>query len=304
LGVPPDSLIEAIKSLWPLHRLTALLAWGGPSSLAYPLAPLYLLLAVCGSCVLFRRNWQVGLVIFAPFFAAVAAAVVHLYPFSDRLILFLLPAIFLGIAAGIDLVRIYVSRRSLYAGVAAAILLTIPAVFPVIREPPPYRIDDVKAALSYLRDHREAGDGVYVFYNAMPPMSFYGPEFGFGRKDYTAGECHRGETHTYLSELDGLRGQRRIWVLTMVSHTGARLHHNILLYLDAIGQKLDYFVAPTRTINGLGSPVELYLYDFGNSQRLNAISATSFQVDGAEDVFSCDIGPIAMSRLHNFGDHE
>jgi 4-amino-4-deoxy-L-arabinose transferase-like glycosyltransferase len=304
LGVPPDSLTQAIQSLWPLHRLTALLARGGQSSLAYPLAPLYLLLAVCGGCILFRRNWPVGLLIFAPFFAALAVAVVRLYPFSDRLILFLLPGIFLGTAATIDLVRVHVSRQSFYAGFATALLLTIPAVFPVIRQLPPYRIDDVKPALSYLQKHHLAGDGIYVFYNAVPAMSFYAPKFGFETKDYTAGGCHRGETRSYLIELDRLRGQRRVWVLILAAHTGARLHGNILRYSDTIGRQLDYFAAPSRTINGLGSPASLYLYDFSDIQRLNAISAATFQVDRQEDVISCDIGPIAMSRIRNFGDHE
>ena len=235
---------------------------------------------------------------------SLAVAVVRLYPFSDRLILFLLPGIFLGTAATIDLVRVHVSRQSFYAGFATALLLTIPAVFPVIRQPPPYRIDDVKPALSYLQKHHLAGDGIYVFYNAVPAMSFYAPKFGFETKDYTAGGCHRGETRSYLIELDRLRGQRRVWVLILAAHTGARLHGNILRYSDTIGRQLDYFAAPSRTINGLGSPASLYLYDFSDIQRLNAISAATFQVDRQEDVISCDIGPIAMSRIRNFGDHE
>ena len=57
--MPPDSLLQAIQSLWPLHRLTALISRGSQSGLAYPFAHLYLLLSLFGALVLFRRNWTI-----------------------------------------------------------------------------------------------------------------------------------------------------------------------------------------------------------------------------------------------------
>ena len=86
------------------------------------------------------------------------------------------------------------------------------------------------------------------------PRKTYGPEQIIGMLR----EANVG----YLIELDRLRGQRRVWVLILVAHTGARLHDNILRYSDTIGRQLDYFAAPSRTINGLGWPASLYLYDF------------------------------------------
>src|SRR5262249_3520699 len=149
----------------------------------YPFAHLYLLLALFGAYILFRRCWPVALLIFAPFLPALAVAVARLYPFSDRLILFLLPGFFLGTAAAIDFVRIQISSRSSYAGFAAVLMLTAPAISSMIKQPPPYRIDDVKPALSYLQQHRLPGDVIYVFYNAVPAMRFYAHEFGFGVQD-------------------------------------------------------------------------------------------------------------------------
>ena len=301
LGMPPDSLAEAIQSFWPLHRLTALIARGSQSGLAYPFAHLYLLLALFGAIVLFRRNWTIALLIYTPVLAAVAAAAARLYPFSDRLILFLLPCFFLGTAAAIDWVRLQIFRRSSQAGFAVVLLLSFPAVLPAIEQPPPYRIDDVKSALAYLQRQRIAGDVVYVYYDAVPAMNYYAREFGFGAQDYTSGRCHRGgDARPYLLELDRLRGQQRAWLLLLASHTGAQQHDDVLRYMDTIGRRKDSFVAPSRTINGVGAPAELYLYNLSDGQRLNAGSAASFHIGGGQDRISCDIGPIAMSRGARF----
>src|SRR5262249_54520977 len=134
----------------------------------------------------------------------------------------------LGTTSAIDWVRAQVSRLSPYAGVTVVLLLIGPAVIPIIKQPPPYRIDDVEPVLSYLQQRRLSGDSIYVYYNAVPAMSFYAPEFGFGAQDYTSGGCHRGETRSYLLELDRFRGQRRVWLLMLVAHTGTRLYDNIL----------------------------------------------------------------------------
>ena len=296
LGVPPDSLPQAIQSLWPLSRLTALVARGGEASLAYPFAHLYLLLTLFGACILFRRSWPTALLIFGPFLAALGVAVARLYPFSDRLILFLLPGFFLATTAAIDGIRMQICRLSSYAGFAVVLLLIGPAVIPIIKQPPPYRIADVKPVLSYLQQRRLSGDSIYVYYNAVPAMSFYAPEFGFGAQDYTSGGCHRGDTRSYLLELDRFRRQRRVWLLMLIAHTGAGLYENILRYMDTIGRRLDSFLAPSRTISGVGPPVALYLYDLSDEQRLSASSSSSFQIDGPQDLISCDIGPIAMSK--------
>jgi Dolichyl-phosphate-mannose-protein mannosyltransferase len=301
LGMPPDSLLQAIQSLWPLHPLTALVARGSLSGLAYPFAHLYMLLALFGAYIFFRRSWPVALLIYTPLLAALAAAVARLYPFSDRLILFLLPGFFLGAAAAIDWLRLQISRRFSSFGLAAVLLLTFPAVLPIIKQPPPYRIDDVKPPLSYLQRQRIPGDVIYVYYNAVPAMSFYAHEFGFGAQDYTSGGCHRGgDTRSYLLELERLRGQRRVWLLLLAAHTGAQQHDDILRYMDTIGRRRDSFLAPSRTVNGVGPSAELYLYDLSDRHILNASSAGSFQIINSKDRISCDIGPIAMSRGAQF----
>ena len=294
LGMPPYSLSQAL--LWPVHRLVALLAPGSQSSLGYPFADLYLLLAFFGAYILFRRSWPVALLIFAPIVAAISVAALRLYPFSDRLILFLLPGFFLGTAVAIDWIRGRVSRSSPPLAVATALLLTVPAIFPILKRPPPYRIDPIKPALSYLEQHRLPNDSIYIYYDTIPAMSFYAHRFGLAPQDYTLGACHGGKARSYFIELDRYRGQRRVWFLILTAHTGPHLQDAIIRYLDTIGHRLDTFVARSQTINGLRSPAVLYLYDLGDRERLNASSASSFPIHETEDPISCDIGPIAMTK--------
>ena len=84
---------------WLSGSLARLLGAGG---LGYPWAPLYAGLAVLGVIALWRRSPPLALLLFAPTAVALAAADLHLYPFDSRLVLFVVPALILAIAAGVE----------------------------------------------------------------------------------------------------------------------------------------------------------------------------------------------------------
>jgi hypothetical protein len=294
-GFPPSSLAGEMRTFWPFGELLNLLGRGAPACLAYPAPWFYLALACCGLAALLRMRREAGLAVAAPLFAALAAAAAGQYPFSDRLILFLYPVLFLCLAAGMS----WLAGK--FPG--AALLAVLPALLglsPTLQTLPPYQIEDVKPLLSYLRENWRPGDRLYADYGAGPPMMFYGRSYGFAEKDYLQGGCHRGAGawRDYLRAVDRLRGRPRVWVL--IAHVEPPYGEGATLkaYLDRIGiGSLDMKVF-LRTVSSKGdyAPAELLLYDLSVPGRLGQAGADAFSFVGREDDRTCTQGPLSMVR--------
>ncbi len=294
-GFAPASLARLVELRWPWPNIR-LLFGGGPSAqagLAYPLSPLYPVLAALGFGALWFQQKRVASILIAPFIVTLVTAVGRQYPFSDRLILFLVPSLIIAVAGMAATVYGVVERFSNVAGLLAVVGLTLPAVAPVARLLPPYRVEDVKHVLEYVQVRRQPGDAVYVYYAAAPVMSIYDFTFGFSRDAYAVGGCHRGDSRRYLEELDTFRGNRRVWVV--LTHSLYREREDILTYLDTIGTRLDYVNIASRAVGRNPSPAEGFLYDLSAAARLTGANAESFKLTGRSDQrATCVNGPQAM----------
>ena len=294
-GFPPEPPSRVLETFWPLDQVVLLFGRGTPAGLAYPLPALYGVLAVVGVGVLWVRNRRAALLLVGPILVALGAAVARQYPFTDRLVLFLVPSFLLAIAAAIDGLHRLVKPKSrlVAAGVAAGLLA--PTVYPVAATPPAYRIEDMKAVLSYVQARRQPMDGIYVYYGAAPAMTFYASQYGFARRDYAVGGCHRGDGRRYLRELDTFRGQSRVWVLLTHAIPHYREREDILAYLDAIGTRQDELVVESRAVAWKPLPAEVFLYDLRADP--SAASAESFPLRGpssADATLGCRVGPHAL----------
>ena len=95
----PRSLAREVQVWWPFDQLHLLFGPQGPGDLAglsYPLAGAYLVLAIVGLGWLVWRRSE-GRVIALPILVGLAAAMLGEYPFKDRLLLFVLPSLLLGL---------------------------------------------------------------------------------------------------------------------------------------------------------------------------------------------------------------
>jgi hypothetical protein len=298
-GFPPVPLSRVLDTFWPWDQLM-LLFGGGPgaqASPAYPVPSLYATLTVVGLAVLWSQNRRAAVLLVAPLVVALGAAVVQQYPFSDRLILFLVPGFMLAIAGAIEAVCQACYRFSRSLGVVAAMALVLPALYPISVNPPPYRSEHVKAVLSHVQARWQPGDALYVYYGAAPAMTFYAAQYGFSRNDYVVGGCHRGDSRTYLRELDTFRGDPRVWVLITHAFPRYREREDILAYLDAIGIRRDKLSVDSFAAGRKPLPAEVFLYDLSDDSKLSAATADSFQVTGPASAYSrfqCGEGPLAM----------
>jgi hypothetical protein len=149
-----------------------------------------------------------------------------------------------------------------------------PPVMALAQAPPPYELEHHRDMLSYLQQHRQAGDVIYVVQLQEVGIRFYGSRYGFQPSEWITGICDANDARSYLRDLDRFRGVRRLWVLVGSGRPLRQMHDAVRNYIGTIGVRRDAKTFPSVT---LGS-VSIELYDLSDPARLRATSAESFPV--------------------------
>jgi hypothetical protein len=278
-GLLPRSLTEAIRVAWPVRQLQTLLGVGGPASLGYRSPWIFIVLFAVGLVLLWRRNDQGALVI-APIGVTLLAGVARRYPFSDRLILFLVPSILLAVAASIEWIRHTASSVSKTGGAVALLLLAVPVLYPSVTRRPIYQTENIAPVLAYVQSQWRPTDVAYVYYGAELAVTFYAPAFGLDDSSMTWGGCHRGDGRSYLSEIDTFRGRERLWIIITHALPIYSEEEDILNYLDEIGVRRAGLTVPANFVGNWGLPASGYLYSLDDAHRLSRTTAESFPLRG------------------------
>ncbi len=212
-----------------------------------------------GCISMFFAKKKALLVLISPIPFVLLASGLHSYPFSGRLLLFVAPFLLLFIAEGAEQIRVKTRHNFPIIGIALIGLLVFPpllfASYHLIK---PRTREEIKPVISYVVDHKQDGDLLYVYYGSWPAFEFYSDKYGFKKSDYVEGVSSRDNPSRYIEDLDKLRGKKRVWIL--FSHVRRRKSKGIdeerlfLDYLDSIGRRLDSF-------KSIGAVV--YLYDLG-----------------------------------------
>jgi hypothetical protein len=220
------------------------------------LAMVVSLLGAVGLFSIHRRRFYL---LTLPVVLTLLAAGLHTYPFGGRLILFLIPATTLLVAGGLE--AIYRKTRVAYPLLGVLVIVALfagPAKMAGHILIKGEKVEEIKPAIAYVRDHRLAGDSLYLYYGSARAFDFYQQRRLINPMDETIGTgSWKGEWYgeNYKYELDRLRGKKRVWIL--FSHVfgteGVIDDEQIYLhYLDGIGKRLD-------SLQETGSSV--YLYD-------------------------------------------
>lgn len=213
--------------------------------------------AICAFVVgfrsLFRRNKQHLLILISPILTTLFAAYLHKYPFADRLILFLTPFWILFIAEGID--TLIANKQAKIKAIAGIVILILSLDQPVIRSVKllgarPYVKEEIKVVISYVKNHQQPGDILYIYHRGRFPFKYYAERYGYQPGDYIIGiedlDKYDGfkvtdrELQRYKADLDKLRGHKRVWLL--FSHAWIAKENKLIeAYLDSIGKEVDFF---------------------------------------------------------------
>lgn len=196
-----------------------------------------------------KKKW---VLLISPVMVTLLASGLRKYPFDNRLILFFIPFLLLFIAEGVDQIRAKTKR---YSPVIGFVFIGLLFLHPVLSAGyyliKPRTVAEVRPVISYLREHRQAGDVLYVDGPAGPELLRY---YRYDPKlaDYIGRD-------TDMKDLAKLRGNQKAWVLfsdTTYVAAQRRQVDAFLHTLDSMGITLDAFKA---------AGAEVYLYNLNQT---------------------------------------
>ena len=194
-----------------------------------------------GCITMVREKNDNFLLLALPLFLTLLASGLHLFPFSGRLILFIVPILLLWITKGIE----KISEYSSIVGVAlTAAMLCFPILSATRYLMYPRTKEEIKPIMAYLKKNKRPEDIIYLQDAAKFSFQYYSNQYGFQKSEYVTGEG---------KDLKKFQGRKRFWIV--FSHVESIVYNKkylTLLYLDTIGKKLDSFIQ---------TGTEVYLYD-------------------------------------------
>ncbi len=168
------------------------------------------LVFVLGVGWLYRQRKSAALLILLPVIFALAASLVHKYPFKERLILFICPLIAIFVGAGFA--YLFEGGRKAVGIVALIFLLITPLnkTREYIHQPRLH--SDVRKVVSLIAANRQPGDQLYVYEFCYYPYEYYRDRFGIADIPAIRGRQHINTVEEYKAEFANLKG-KRVWVM-------------------------------------------------------------------------------------------
>jgi Dolichyl-phosphate-mannose-protein mannosyltransferase len=254
LGDSAPGRLTPFKDVW--HSFSTVLGTADTTT------ALVVLAALAGGLRLIKRDPVLLGLLTAPVAATFVAAVLGLYPFSDRFILFLAPFYALLVAEGIVEISRLVWHGLPIAAIACVVLLLIyPLGVAAQRAVKPPGHEEVKAVLRVMDAKWQPGDALYVWYQSQFPFRYYaecracgvlgdrGPRTVVWPRSldrtpknyalvthppslYLGTDVH--DLNSYLKNFAPLDGKRRAWFLFSSTWDDQFAH----LALDCMGKQL------------------------------------------------------------------
>ena len=250
MPIPPRSFAD-LK--W--FGLTFLRVFRNPGGFPIYLIPVAGAFFILGLMRMVRNKaWECWILIL-PVFVALLASGFHKYPFDGRLLLFILPALFVLIAGGVETVIANGRRPAQAIGWVLALIMIVPVLgIASYRLIVPRQPEELRPVMRFLKAQHCEGDAVYLYYAAVNGFNYYRRQMAFHPDDVRPGIESRTDPASYLRDLKRMAGRPRVWIVfSHIANWGGTDEERIFLdYLDRLGRRLGSFRA-----SGAGA----YLYD-------------------------------------------
>jgi uncharacterized membrane protein len=208
-----------------------------------------------------------------PIIIAMSVSFFHFYPFLDRMILFLLPSVYLIIAESIIQIQMTLLAypNALIITRFAQIIFVVSLIhFPLYHR---HYVEEIKPVLEYIQNHKTPTDTLYLYHWSEPAFRYYAHFYNFNYSD-----CHLitpiphneylkevdyfrlknqmkpakvGDSQCILGvselfeqarlDLEQLRHRGKVWFIFSHSSEQEKLFIN---YLDSVGVKRAEFLQP------------------------------------------------------------
>jgi Dolichyl-phosphate-mannose-protein mannosyltransferase len=239
---PPSSLSD-LK--WFVS--TAFAIFGDPVGLSVAGIGLFFFIVGCSSVYVRQKENFYLLVLPVPF--VLLASALGKYPFSGRLLLFIVPSILILISAGVEEIRERTWENTYFIRFTlVGILFAHPMLSAGIHLIEPRTGEEIRPVLNYIMTHRHEGDVIYGYYGTDFAFKYYASRYHL-TDGYIEGIRARGNWAAYARDADSLKSKRRVWVL--FSHFYDAEEEFFQYYLGTIGRRLDSFKSE-------GAGVDLY----------------------------------------------
>ncbi|MEO6148718.1 MAG: glycosyltransferase family 39 protein [Mucilaginibacter sp.] len=183
-----------------------------------------LILAATGVYYLLRNNKQLLLFIVSVFVFVLIGSAVKMYPFHERLTLFLAPLFMMLLAAGCDFFAGAIFKKTVFTMLMILLLVFGPLKNTAEQIDRRYLFGDYKKsfrreALMYINDQYKPGDIVYVYWNELAGYDLYKKMHPFKftairGKDYRHAAKNYNEYFALLKhDFEQFKGKKRVWVL-------------------------------------------------------------------------------------------
>lgn len=272
------------ESLWDLGWLPRRVIWifgafapglghtnGG---LNYRWSPVFAIVMMYGYWALWREQRDAALFLMLPVAFVVFLSAAGVYPFTARLIAFLVPYLLLATAAGANHLLTHVPRRLEVLTVFLLAVLGGAPLFAVATALPPSWVQHLRPVIAHISEEGRESDRIYVYYGAGVGFGYYAPRFGIASEHVVRGRCALEDPRSYLRELDLFRGQSRVWVVFTHEQREGELEL-VRGYLDRIGVRQDTISVPASN----GRSIEHaygFLYDLSGRARLASATAANY----------------------------
>ncbi|HSB03301.1 MAG TPA: hypothetical protein VLE49_21810, partial [Anaerolineales bacterium] len=164
-----------------------------------------------------EKKWQWVLALTIPIGLNIVVSGFQKYPFHGRLILYLLPLVFVVLGKGIDWLISLIQNR-IAANIAFAALIVL-LLRPAIATTNSYLFthsylqEDLKPVFSFVENNKQDGDIVYLYHSVEPRYAYYAPSYDLEDLPYIAGQNNTRNAKKYQVELSALPRERRIWFI-------------------------------------------------------------------------------------------
>lgn len=238
----------------PLRPTPGTLAWilhhffeffekpGGMTSLAISASGLAGVMYLIGAVSLARSDWRLLVALVTPIFLAMLASAVKKYPFAGRLLLFAVPAAMVLVAYGTTTVAVAVGQSVSGGGyLILGTVLLAPAMHTYWLTKHAVHEEAAREVIQHVRANWQPGDRLYVFWGGVPAFHYYTASEPFPASAVVLGPERRDKSPRHVqTDLDGFRGEKRVWVL--IIHRHPQEESAIRSYLDALGSCEDSLV--------------------------------------------------------------
>jgi hypothetical protein len=266
-GFVPSPLLSLVAVKWFIDTFFGI--FRNPAGLE--LSGIAALTFLVGCSSMFSKRAEKSFILMSPLIPTLIAAGLHKYPFSGRLLLFIVPILLLFIAEGAEQIWSKTKDDAPIIGACLIGLLflqtllfsTYHLIKPSAGELPPgiaHTREEIKPVMKYIENHRDEGDVLYVYLTAEPAFRYYAPRYSLSNVDLIPGSSNNWED--YEKELNQLRGYRRVWLLFSHIDTDAGVNEEGLFvyFANKRGTRLDYF-------QSLGAAAFLYDLDQPNASH-------------------------------------